>query len=96
MTWLAVAFTSLILQICGGMIVSRYALTAVASPLIPAASLGDPQLDVGNGLPPVIVVPTHWPARIRSAACAGHARDVNMNIEMTIRRRLVFIWASTS
>jgi hypothetical protein len=39
------------------------------------------QLDEGIVLPPVIVVvPTHWPARMRSAASAGKARQANTQV----------------
>src|ERR1700730_9091311 len=73
------------------MIVSRYAWTALASPLIAAASLCDMQLDVGYVLPPVTVVPTHWPGRMRSAAWAGRAAAMHTRTERTVTQRLVFM-----
>src|ERR1700730_1178413 len=94
MTCPPLTLTSVILQTSGGMIFCRYASTALASPFIAFASLCDMQLDVGYVLPPTMVVPTHWPAWTRSAACADRARQVNTSIERTVTERLVFIFGS--
>ena len=82
MIWLPSAFTSVSAQISGGMIVSRYALTALASPFIPAASLCDmltqrsrPQL-FSNALPPTV-----------AASALGAIRQLEHHPELVTKLR---------
>src|SRR5665213_4029692 len=91
MIWSALTWMSVNLQIDGGMTFSRYARTALASPFIASTSLCVMHCDVLKVFPPTVVVPTHWPALIRSAAAAGRARHANANVAIRGIVRLVFM-----